>query len=91
MPAPPPRAPLQQRLRPSAVREWACGGPCAPSGCSAESPKGRRVHQPLERGSRVQHPAFGEGEVLVVQRDEVTAFFPGRGERTVKLSFLSRV
>ena len=45
---------------------------------------------PLERGSRVRHPAFGEGEVLDVQDDKVTAFFPGRGERTVKLSFLER-
>jgi ATP-dependent DNA helicase RecQ len=45
---------------------------------------------PLGPGSRVRHPAFGEGEVLVVQDDKVTAFFPGRGECTVKLGFLER-
>jgi ATP-dependent DNA helicase RecQ len=45
---------------------------------------------PLCPGCRVRHPAFGEGEVLDVQDDKVTAFFPGRGERTVKLSFLER-
>jgi len=43
----------------------------------------------LGPGSRVQHPAFGEGEVLDVQDDRVRAFFPGKGERTVKLSFLT--
>ncbi len=45
---------------------------------------------PLAPGCRVKHPAFGEGEVLEVQDDKVTAFFPGRGERTVKLGFLER-
>ncbi|HEY0839365.1 MAG TPA: ATP-dependent DNA helicase RecQ [Vulgatibacter sp.] len=45
----------------------------------------------LGPGARVTHPAFGEGEVLDVHDDRVTAFFPGRGERTVKLAFLERV
>ncbi|AKU91951.1 RecQ family ATP-dependent DNA helicase [Vulgatibacter incomptus] len=44
----------------------------------------------LAPGSRVRHPAFGEGEVLDVQDDRVTAFFPGRGERTVKRAFLEQ-
>lgn len=44
----------------------------------------------LGPGSRVRHPAWGEGEVLQVQDDKVTAFFPGRGECTVKLSFVER-
>lgn len=46
---------------------------------------------PLGRGSRVLHPAWGEGEVLEVKDDRVTAFFPGRGECTVKLRFVERV
>lgn len=52
-----------------------------------EAPKGPKA---LTRGSRVQHPSFGEGEVLEVQDDRVRAFFPGRGERTVKMAFLKR-
>lgn len=43
----------------------------------------------LSRGARVVHPAFGEGEVLAVDDDRVTAFFPGTGERTVKRTFLT--
>ncbi len=52
-----------------------------------EAPRGPKALGP---GARVHHPAFGEGEVLDVQDDRVTAFFPGRGERTVKRSFLDR-
>ncbi|HLV59887.1 MAG TPA: RecQ family ATP-dependent DNA helicase [Fredinandcohnia sp.] len=66
--------------------------------------KGRRprpLHRPpkpapsrkparLGPGQRVRHPAFGEGEVLEVQDDRVTAFFPGKGEKTVKSSYLLR-
>lgn len=50
-------------------------------------PKGKG---PLGPGQRVRHPAFGEGEVLEVQDDRVTAFFPGTGEKTVKSSYLRR-
>jgi ATP-dependent DNA helicase RecQ len=52
------------------------------------APRGRR---PLGPGHRVRHPAFGEGEVLEVQDDRVTAFFPGKGEKTVKVRFLKGV
>ena len=45
---------------------------------------------PLGKGSRVRHPAWGEGEVLEVKDDRVTAFFPGHGECTVKLRFVER-
>ncbi len=45
---------------------------------------------PLGPGCRVRHPAWGEGEVLDVKDDRVTAFFPGRGECTVKLKFVER-
>jgi ATP-dependent DNA helicase RecQ len=55
-----------------------------------KKPEGPARPPPLARGARVRHPSFGEGEVLVVMDDKVTAFFPGRGERTVKLSFLER-
>jgi hypothetical protein len=36
----------------------------------------------------VRHASFGEGEVLAVHDDRVTAFFPGRGECTVKLKYV---
>jgi len=58
---------------------------------SRKKPEVKASQRTLAPGSRVTHPAFGEGEVLVVHDDRVTAFFPGRGERTVKLSFLERV
>jgi len=52
-----------------------------------EAPEGP---PPLGKGSRVRHPAWGEGEVLEVKDDRVTAFFPGHGECTVKLRFVER-
>src|SRR5690606_17838714 len=49
-----------------------------------------RKRTQLGPGQRVRHPSFGEGEVLEVQDDRVTAFFPGKGEKTVKSSYLLR-
>jgi len=56
------------------------------------APKPAASHKPraLGPGQRVRHPAFGEGEVLAVQDDRVTAFFPGKGEKTVKSKYLTR-
>lgn len=49
-----------------------------------------RIRRQLAPGQRVRHPAFGVGEVLEVQDDRVTAFFPGKGEKIVKSSYLER-
>lgn len=61
-----------------------------PSYRPSPKPPPTRKRRGLGPGQRVRHPAFGEGEVLEVQDDRVTAFFPGKGEKTVKSSYLTR-
>ncbi len=42
-------------------------------------------------GDRVQHPSFGEGEVLKTRHDSVYVYFPGHGEKLMKARFLTRI
>ena len=47
----------------------------------------------LQRGARVRHARFGEGEVRRVEQSTeltVVAFFPGWGEKKILARFLER-
>jgi DNA helicase-2/ATP-dependent DNA helicase PcrA len=47
----------------------------------------------LQRGSRVRHARFGEGEVRRVEQASelmVVAFFPGWGEKKILARFLEQ-
>jgi len=49
--------------------------------------------EPLQRGSRVRHARFGEGEVRRVEQSTelmVVAFFPGWGEKKILARFLEK-
>lgn len=45
----------------------------------------------FQKGDRVRHPKWGEGEVVGTKHDSVFAYFPGVGEKLIKGRFLERV
>ena len=45
---------------------------------------------PFNRGDLVRHAKWGEGEVVHIKGDTISAFFPGVGEKLLKASFLRK-
>jgi ATP-dependent DNA helicase RecQ len=46
---------------------------------------------PLEKGSLVRHPTWGDGEVVGVTGDSVNIFFPVHGEKLLKARFVAKI
>ena len=51
----------------------------------------RTTGSPFDMGDVVRHQTWGEGEVVLIQGDNVGAFFPGIGEKLLKASFLEKI
>ena len=45
----------------------------------------------LDRGDRVRHATWGDGEIVSVTGNNAVAVFPGQGEKLLKASFLAKI